>query len=62
MTILATNGIKLAESPETAAELKAKGLNIVYLQFDSFRDDLYQKIRGRRLVEIKMKAMMYAPV
>ena len=57
MTILATNGIKLAESPETAAKLKTKGLNIVYLQFDSFRDDLYQKIRGRKLVDIKMKAI-----
>ncbi len=57
MTILATNGIKLAESPEIAAKLKAQGLNIVYLQFDSFHDDLYQKIRGRRLVDVKMKAL-----
>jgi hypothetical protein len=57
MTILATNGIRLAESPETAAKLKAQGLNIVYLQFDSFRDQLYEKIRGRKLVDIKMKAI-----
>lgn len=57
MTILATNGIKLAESPEIAAKLKKQGLNIVYLQFDSFNDDLYQKIRGRRLLDVKMKAI-----
>jgi uncharacterized radical SAM superfamily Fe-S cluster-containing enzyme len=57
MTILATNGIKLSESPETAAKLKKEGLNIVYLQFDSFRDDLYEKIRGRKLVDVKMKAI-----
>ena len=57
MTILATNGIRLAESPEIAAKLKAQGLNIVYLQFDSFHDELYQKIRGRKLVDVKMKAI-----
>jgi len=57
MTILATNGIRLAESPETAAKLKQQGLNIVYLQFDSFRDQLYEKIRGRKLVDVKMKAI-----
>jgi uncharacterized radical SAM superfamily Fe-S cluster-containing enzyme len=57
MTILATNGIRLAESPETAAKLKEQGLNIVYLQFDSFRDELYQKIRGRKLMDVKMKAI-----
>ncbi len=47
MTILATNGIHLAEFPERAGELKRKGLNIVYLQFDSFRDEFYEKVRGR---------------
>jgi tetraether lipid synthase len=57
MTILATNGIRLAESPEIAAKLKAAGLNIVYLQFDSFRDELYQKIRGRKLLNVKTKAI-----
>jgi uncharacterized radical SAM superfamily Fe-S cluster-containing enzyme len=57
MTILATNGIKLSESPETAAKLKKQGLNIVYLQFDSFHDALYKKIRGRNLVDVKMKAI-----
>ncbi|HII85785.1 TPA: radical SAM protein, partial [Candidatus Bathyarchaeota archaeon] len=57
MTILATNGVKLAESPEIAAKLKKNGLNIVYLQFDSFRDDFYRKIRGQPLLRAKMKAI-----
>ena len=57
MTILATNGVKLAESPEIAAKLKENGLNIVYLQFDSFHDDFYKKIRGQALLEAKMKAI-----
>ena len=57
MTILATNGIHLAESPELAAKLKQNGLNIVYLQFDSFSDGFYEKIRGRKLVDVKYKAI-----
>jgi 7,8-dihydro-6-hydroxymethylpterin dimethyltransferase len=57
MTIVATNGVKLSESPEIAAKLKENGLNIVYLQFDSFNDDFYQKIRGKKLLDIKMKAI-----
>ena len=57
MTILATNGLKLSESPEIAAKLKENGLNIVYLQFDSFHDDFYKKIRGQPLLAAKMKAI-----
>jgi 7,8-dihydro-6-hydroxymethylpterin dimethyltransferase len=57
MTILATNGIHIAESPERAAQLKREGLNIVYLQFDSFRDEFYQKIRGRKMLQRKFKAI-----
>jgi uncharacterized radical SAM superfamily Fe-S cluster-containing enzyme len=57
MTILATNGIHIAEEPERAAQLKQCGLNIVYLQFDSFRDEFYEKVRGRKLLETKFKAI-----
>jgi uncharacterized radical SAM superfamily Fe-S cluster-containing enzyme len=57
MTILATNGIHLANSPERAAQLKQNGLNIVYLQFDSFHDSFYQKIRGRKLLDLKYKVI-----
>lgn len=57
MTILATNGVRLAESPELAVKFKENGLNIVYLQFDSFHDEFYEKIRGRKLLKTKMKAI-----
>ena len=57
MTILATNGIHIAEEPERAAQLKECGLNIVYLQFDSFRDDFYKKVRGKALLKYKYKAI-----
>src|SRR4030065_1833347 len=57
MTILATNGVRLGESPEIAAKLKESGLNIVYLQFDSFRDEFYEKIRGQKLLKAKLKAI-----
>jgi uncharacterized radical SAM superfamily Fe-S cluster-containing enzyme len=57
MTILATNGIRIAEEPECAAQLKPCGLNIVYLQFDSLCDEFYRKIRGRELLQLKYKAI-----
>jgi len=57
MTILATNGVRLAKSPELVEKLKENGLNIVYLQFDSFHDEFYEKIRGQKLLKTKMKAI-----
>jgi 7,8-dihydro-6-hydroxymethylpterin dimethyltransferase len=57
MTILATNGVRLAESSELAAKLKENGLNIVYLQFDSFHDKFYEKVRGKKLLKTKMKVI-----
>ena len=57
MTILATNGVHLAENPELAEKLKKNGLNIVYLQFDSFHDDFYKKIRGEKLFDKKLQAI-----
>lgn len=57
MTILATNGVKLAKDPALAKKLKEKGLNIVYLQFDSFSDEFYEEIRGKKLLKIKFDAI-----
>jgi len=57
MTILATNGVRIAESPDIAVKLKKSGLNIVYLQFDSFHDEFYEKIRGQKLLKAKLKAI-----
>ncbi|MEM2561243.1 MAG: radical SAM protein [Candidatus Bathyarchaeia archaeon] len=57
MTIIATNGLKIVEEPYLAAKLKKSGLNIVYLQFDGFNDEMYEKLRGRRLLEEKLKVI-----
>ncbi len=57
MTILATNGLRLSQDPELAAKLKQSGLNIIYLQFDTFHDDIYIKIRGKKMLQSKYKAI-----
>jgi len=57
MTILATNGTHLVDTPGLAKKLKDSGLNIVYLSFDSFHEDFNKKVRGRELVDMKLKAI-----
>ncbi len=57
MTILATNGTHLVDTPGLAQKLKDNGLNIVYLSFDSFHEEFNLKVRGRELVEMKLKAL-----
>jgi len=54
LTILATNGIRMAKEPSLAAKLKKSGLNIVYLQFDSLKDEVYEKLRGKGLLKEKL--------
>ena len=57
MTILATNGTHLVDTPGLAKKLKDSGLNIVYLSFDSFHEEFNKKVRGRELLDIKLKAI-----
>ena len=57
MTILATNGTHLVDTPGLAKKLKDNGLNIVYLSFDSFHEEFNKKIRGQALVDMKLKAI-----
>lgn len=57
LTILATNGIRMAKDPKIAAELKKNGLNIVYLQFDSLKSEVYKKLRRRDLLKEKLKVI-----
>lgn len=54
---LNTNGIRIAEESEYAKELKAAGLNTVFLQFDSLNNKTYEILRGRPLFEYKLKAI-----
>ena len=56
--MLNTNGIRIAEDEDFVKELSEfKGGFEIYLQFDSFKDEVYEKIRGRKLVDIKKKAV-----
>ena len=57
LTILATNGIRIAKFPEIIANLKKSGLNVVYLQFDSLNDEFYEKFRGGKLLKYKLKVI-----
>lgn len=54
---LNTNGIRLGESEEYVKELAEAGLSFVFMQFDGTDDDIYRKLRGRELLEIKTKAI-----
>lgn len=52
-----TNGIRIAQDPEYAKQLKAAGASTIYLQFDGLTSDVYKYIRGVDLLEMKMKAI-----
>ena len=54
---LNTNGIRLARDPDYARRLKDAGLDIVFLQFDGTREDIYETLRGMPLLEIKKEAI-----
>jgi uncharacterized radical SAM superfamily Fe-S cluster-containing enzyme len=52
-----TNGLKIAADPSYVQSLKAAGADLVYLQFDGTTDQIYEQIRGKKLFEIKQKAI-----
>ncbi len=52
----ASNGIKFAD-PDFAKRAAESGLHTIYLQFDGLDDRVYQKTRGRNLLDMKMKAV-----
>ncbi len=54
---LNTNGIRLALEPDYARQLRDAGLDIVFLQFDGTREDIYQALRGMPLLETKKEAI-----
>lgn len=53
---LHTNGNRIAEYGYLK-RLKDAGLDEVHLQFDGFSDDVYRKLRGRGLAEIKERTL-----
>ncbi len=54
---LNTNGLRLAADAAYVRELAAAGLDCVFLQFDGTDDAVYEKIRGRALLDIKTAAI-----
>ncbi len=54
---LNTNGLRFADDPGYAGALRKAGLESVFLQFDSLRDEAYVSLRGQPLRERKEKAL-----
>ena len=54
---LNTNGIRLAREPDYARTLAAAGLDIVFLQFDGTREEIYEFLRGKPLLDVKKEAI-----
>ena len=52
----ATNGIRFAD-PEFARRARDAGLHYLYLQMDGTTDDVFLKIRGRALLDTKLKVI-----
>ncbi|MCE1252456.1 MAG: radical SAM protein [Anaerolineae bacterium] len=49
-----TNGLRLSKEVNYLKELKQAGLSLIYLQFDGMTDDVYEKLRGRKLLTSKI--------
>ncbi len=54
---LNTNGLRLAREPDYARKLADAGLDIVFLQFDGTRDEIYETLRGAPLLDVKKEAI-----
>lgn len=53
---VATNGLKMVDFT-FCQKMRDAGMNTIYLQFDGLRDDDYENTRGRKLLDIKLKAI-----
>jgi 7,8-dihydro-6-hydroxymethylpterin dimethyltransferase len=52
-----TNGIRLAKDPEYGKALRDAGTTDFFLQFDGLTDHIYERLRGAKLLELKLKAI-----
>jgi uncharacterized radical SAM superfamily Fe-S cluster-containing enzyme len=58
IVMINTNGIRLAHDAEFLARLAGVRHRLeVYLQFDGFSDDVYRRLRGEPLVDVKLRAI-----
>ncbi len=56
---LNTNGQRIGKDPDYANKLVEAGLSSVFLQFDGTTKEIYEKIRGQDLVDLKEKAIKH---
>ncbi len=54
---LNSNGLRLAQEPDYARQLKEAGLSTVFLQFDGTEEDILLKLRGRKMLAEKVLAI-----
>lgn len=54
---LNSNGVRLAREPAYLKALKDAGLSFVFMQFDGTEDAIYEKLRGRPLLDEKISAI-----
>jgi len=54
---LNSNGIRLGEDKNYTAGLAQAGLSFVFMQFDGTEDSIFEKLRGKPLLDIKKKAI-----
>jgi uncharacterized radical SAM superfamily Fe-S cluster-containing enzyme len=52
-----TNGLRLAADIGYGRRLRAAGLSSVFLQFDGVDDEIYRSLRGRALLDLKLRAV-----
>jgi len=52
-----THGLRLARDRGYLQKLKDAGADLIYLQFDGVSDDVYGNIRGKALVDLKVRAI-----
>jgi 7,8-dihydro-6-hydroxymethylpterin dimethyltransferase len=52
-----TNGLRLAADIDYGRHLQAAGLSSVFLQFDGVDDEIYRTLRGRALLDRKLRAV-----
>jgi len=52
-----TNGIRLGQDPDYVRDLKKAGLSSVFLQFDGTEEEISLRMRGKRLLNEKRRAV-----
>lgn len=52
-----TNGIRIGQDIQYASRLVESGASGIYLQFDGLTQEVYQRIRGTNLLDLKLRAI-----